>query len=288
MIIPSGTKNGPTARSFLVSSSQNIQSVLNREIALTMASHVSRDTVVSSILLAGQTHDVDCDSLTEACGLKVQTVDMLKLSGLETSELTQDMTDTDLAIAYGAALEELTQSRKIDFREDFAPYAGKKRILEKNFRTVSIALTVMLLAIGTFFQYQVFMIKSDTTMLNQRLETDAKEILGKSEIGRQGILISLKGLYNRLTSGGGRSAGDENSVPMRLTYLLEAINSTPTNIGLKITQIRVTNKNMILRGSTSSGSGTGRLFDAINKHPKLKKGPEQITKDGFVVTIESK
>lgn len=287
MIVPSGTKNGPTARSFLVSSSQNIQSVLNREIALTMASHVSRDAVVSSILLAGQTHDVDCDSLTEACGLEVQTVDMLKISGVETSELTQDMTNTDLAIAYGAALEELTRSIKIDFREDFAPYAGKKRILEKGFRTVSIALTVILLALGTFFQYQVFMAKSDTNTLNQRLETDAKEILGKSEIGRQGILISLKGMYNRLTSGVGHRVGDENSVPVRLTYLLEVINSTPANINLNIAQIRVTSKNMQLRGSTSNRSGTIKLFEEINKHPKLKKGTEQITKDSFSITIES-
>jgi len=287
MIIPSGTKNGSIARSFLVSSSQNIQSVLNREISLTMASHVSQDAVVSSILLAGQIQDVDCDSLAEACGLEVQTVDLLEISGVETLELTQDMTDTDIAIAYGAALEELTRSRKTDFREDFAPYAGKKRILEKNFRTVSIALTVMLLALGTFFQYQVFMTKRDTATLTQRLESDAKEILGNSP-SKLGPIARLKSMYNRLMSGGGRRAGDEKSVPARLTYLLEAINSTPANINLKINQIRVTNKNMLLRGSTSSRSGTGKLFAAINKHPKLKKGTEQMTKDGFVVTIESK
>lgn len=288
MIIPSGTKNGPVARSFLVSSSQNIQSVLSREIALTMASHVSRDTVISSILLAGQTQDVDCDSLTETCGLDVQTVDMMEVSGVDASELTQDMTNTDLAIAYGAALEELTRSRKTDFREDFAPYAGKKRILEKGFRTVSVALTIMLLAVGTFFQYQVFLTRADTNTLNQRLETDAKVILGKSEIGRQGVLISLKGMYNRLTSGGGRSMGDENSVPVRLTYLLEAINSTPANIDLKITKIRISKKNMNLTASTSSRTGMNKLFEEINKHPKLSKESETINKEGFVVKIASK
>ncbi|MBW8035646.1 MAG: hypothetical protein FVQ79_08460 [Planctomycetes bacterium] len=250
-----------------------------------MASHVSQDVVVSSILLAGQTHDVDCDSLTEACGLEVQTVDMLETSGVETSELTQDMTDTDLAIAYGAALEELTRSRKTDFREDFAPYAGKKRIMEKGFRTASIALTVMLLAIGTFFQYQVFMTKADTNTLNQRLETDAKEILGNSGIGPLGPVKDLERMYSRLTSGGGRRIGDENSVPVRLTYLLEAINSTPINIGLKITKIKIIGKNMNLTGSTASRPGTNKLFDAVDKHPKLKKGPERYLKDSFNLTI---
>lgn len=287
MIIPSGTKNGPVVRSFLVSSSQNVQSVLTREIALTMASHVSQDTAVSSILLAGRTEDVNLDGLTETCGLQIQTVDMLEISGADRSQLAADMTETDLAIAYGAALEEMTRSRKTDFREDFAPYAGKKRILEKSFRTVSVALTVILLAIGTFFQYQVFLTAGDAKALDQRLESDAKEVLGRSQIGRQGPIISLKGMYNRITSGGGRRIGDENSVPTRFTYLLEAINDTPENIGLNIAQIRISSKNIQLRGSTSSRSGTGKLFEAIDKHPKLKKGTEQITKDGFVVTIES-
>ena len=131
MIIPSPAKNGPIARSFLISSSQNIQNVLIREIALTMASHVSTDAVVSSVLLAGQTQDIDCQSLAKSCSLQVKTADMLQISGVETSQLNQNMTETDIAIAYGAALEELTRTKKTDFREDFAPYAGKKRILEK-------------------------------------------------------------------------------------------------------------------------------------------------------------
>ena len=288
MIIPSPTKNGPVARSFLVSSSQNIQRVLTREIALTMASHVSRDTVVSGILLAGQTANVDCDSLAEACSLQVQTADIMQITGAETSQLTQDMTDTDLAIAYGAALEELIRTSKTDFREDFAPYAGKKRIMEKCFRTASIALTVILLAIGAYFQYQVHLTRADTNAQKQRLDTDAKQILGNKAIGREGVVRKLKSEYNRLLSGGGRSLGDENSILVRLTYLLEAINSTPANINLKITKIKISEKNITITGSTSVRSGTNKLFDAIDKHPKLKKGPEKLLKDSFSLTIESK
>jgi hypothetical protein len=206
---------------------------------------------------------------------------------MDRSKLPADMTATDFAIAYGAAIEELAKTKKTDFREDFAPYAGKKRILEKNFRTISIALTIIFIAMGTFFQHQVSVTNRQADERYEALSADTKQMLGKTLIGRQGPIASLKSMYSRITSGGGRTAGDETSVPVRLTYLLEAINKTPKSIGLKIAQIRVTNKIMELRGSTSSRNGAIVLFDAIDKHEKLKKGPENITKDGFKVTIES-
>lgn len=284
MIIPSAEKQAPKVRSFLISNSQNVQNVLVREVALTLASHASQENAPSSIILTGQTDGIDTDRLSEACGHQIQTVDILQASAVDRSKLPTDVTDTDFAIAYGAAIEELTKTKKTDFREDFAPYAGKKRILEKNFRTISIALTIMFVAMGTFFQHQVSVTNRQADERYEALSADTKQL---TTIGKLGPVKSLKSLHSRITSGGGRTAGDETSVPVRLTYLLEAINKTPKSIGLKIAQIRVTNKIMELRGSTSSQRGAIVLFDAIDKHEKLKKAGDNITKDGFKITIES-
>ena len=140
---------------------------------------------------------------------------------------------------------------------------------------------------GTFFQHQVSVTNRQADERYEALSADTKQMLGKTLIGRQGPIASLKSLYSRITSGGGRTAGDETSVPVRLTYLFEAINKTPKSIGLKIAQIRVTNKIMELRGSTSSRNGAIVLFDAIDKHEKLKKAGDNVTKEGFKVTIET-
>ena len=287
MIIPSDQGHAPKVRSFLISASQNVQNVLAREIALTLASHASQENTPSAVIITGQTDGIDTDKLSEACGYQVQTVDIIQASDADRSKIPAEVTDTDFAIAYGAAMEETAKTKKTDFREDFAPYAGKKRILEKNFKTISIALTIIFIAMGTFFQYQVSVINRQADERYEALSTDAKQLLGKTVIGRQGPVASLKSMYIRITSGGGRMAGDETSVPVRLTYLLEAINKTSKTIGLKISQIRVTNKTMELRGSTTDRNGAIALFEAIDKHEKLKKAGENITKDGFKITIES-
>ena len=284
MIIPSDEGLAPKVRSFLISDSQDVQNVLVREIALTLASHASQKNTPSTIILTGQTDNIDTDRLSEACGYQVQTVDILQASAADRSKIPADVTDTDFAIAYGAAMEETAKTKKTDFREDFAPYAGKKRILEKNFRIISIALTVIFIAMGAFFQYQVSVTNRQADERYEALSEDAKQL---TKIGKQGPVASLKRMYIQITTGGGRTAGDETSVPVRLTYLLEAINETPEPIGLKIAQIRVTNKTMVLNGSTTRRNGAIVLFEAIDKHEKLKKAGENITKDGFKITIES-
>ena len=232
MIIPSDEGLAPSVRSFLISASQNVQNVLAREIALTLASHASQKNTPSTIILTGKTDNIDTDRLSEACSCQVQTVDILQASDVDRAKIPTDVTDTDFAIAYGAAMEETAKTKKTDFREDFAPYAGKKRIIEKSFRTISIALTVIFIAMGVFFQHQVSVTNRQADQRTKALKDDTKQLLGKAIIGRQGPVASLKSMYSRITSGGGRMAGDETSVPVRLTYLLEAINKTPKNIGL--------------------------------------------------------
>ncbi len=289
MINFSKSQKAPASRSFLLSTSQNKTNVLASQIPLTIASFKS-DLPIDSLILAGRIENIDYDMLAERTALVVKTIDLPDTTHADKT-LLADCPETDFAIAYGAALAVLPQAGKIDFRADFMPYAGKKLLMQKTLRVISVSLAILMIALGTYFQSQVFMNKKNVSRLREKIENEySAAMYGKKPHKRRSIAKSLKDELTRVKKLR-ETGGDENSVPAKLTYILEAINSAPPKIDIKVNTLTISEKTMRIIGDTKSRSATLALFKSIKNHPKLKKSNENLeagSRDSFTVDLELK
>ena len=292
VIIPSPkASNAPFVRSFLVSNTQDITGVLAREIPITIASNPEAQAI-TSVIVAGKTEGVVTEGLEEKTALEVTAIDLSQAAGADTSVCPDEISDTDFAIAYGAALSELSRTHKTDFRQDFMPFEGRKRIIQKTLRFISVAMTIVFIALGVYSQKDVMKLNSDANKLEEKLYVDQGLEIFSSRTPEQ-MSSRLKRELNKIKKGKtGLSVGDESSATARLTFLFEAINKTSVNNKLVISKITISPRMMQMQGSTKSKAFTNDLFKAIDSHPKLRKtqtaSKTKGTEDTFTVTIELK
>jgi hypothetical protein len=290
IICPAEPDNCPSVRSFLIRPGQDKTKILGTQLPLTMAS-LNSNEAITTIVVAGDTDGVDIDLLTERTALEVRKID-LKESVNATSSLPGSSTNTDFAAAYGAALAQCLKLGHTDFRQDFLPYQGTRKALERSLRFISVCVCVVLIAAGISFQKQSMDVKEATAAVNSQLQQDYRDaMLGKTHSGPMPISSRLRLELSRIQKdGAGASMGDDNSIVAKLAYTLEAINNAPKNIGLEVNKISITEKLIQLDGLTKSNSSTLVLFKALDDHAKLKKLSEgSIPKgntDAFNVTLE--
>ena len=84
------------------------------------------------------------------------------------------------------------------------------------------------------------------------------------------------------------SAGDEQSIPARLTTVLEAFNEVASETHLKIEKISITSKNITITGDTSNRSSTLKLLAEIKKELNVQQERvgTQGGRDTFSITAE--
>jgi hypothetical protein len=291
IIIPHSDRYTPLVRSFLIAPGQNITQILARQIPITIASQ-NFNQPLTDLLLAGDTHSIDPENLTKTTGLKTQIADIAQILGADPAPLEKCPSIAHPAIACGAATAETAKTTKADFREDFAPYQGRKRIMQKALRVLSVSLTILLIAVGAHFQLQVLKNKNYTKRLEKRAAADYSDAMyGRNPPAREPIVSKLQlELLNAKKIQAGLGPGDDNSPPAKLTFILEAVNNVPKNVDLKITDISITQKTMRITGDTNSRQSTLELFNAVKKHPKLKKSHENLSQKGnrdtFIINLE--
>lgn len=294
-IDPSRPHFAPAVRSFLVNPSQDKTALLTRQIPLTLALHSSRspDRPVTSMYIAGITDGLDTDLISERTSLKIETLSLTQICNIEPTVFEDAPAEFRFAVAYGLALGELTKAKKYDFRQDFNPYQGKKLILQKTLRLISVSLTVLMLAAGIFFQLKIFRKNDYINRLNKNLSKDYSAVMfGKSPPPAEPIASKLKREYNRILKiKSGQIAGDDQSVTAKLTFLFEAISKAPSDIDLNIHTISLTAKTTRIIGDTKRGKRR-LLFKAIKDHPKLKVSSQNLKQSGnrdtFTVTLDPK
>ncbi|HIJ67216.1 MAG TPA: hypothetical protein HPP87_02085 [Planctomycetes bacterium] len=290
IINPSSTKNAPVVRSFLVGSSQDKTSVLARQIPLTTAS-LKLARPVGSLLIAGRSGDIDYNRLAEKTGLEIQTIDLPRPpeTGQTVSSSTQ-ITDAGFAIAYGSALSEIGRTEKTDFRQDFAPYMGRKLVLQKALRLISISVTILMLAAAAHFQVEILKKNSYTNRLDKKLRAEYSDVmLGAKPPAQEPIPSRLKREYSAILKREKGLIGDDESIPAKLTRIFEALTSAPEKIDLKIDTITITPKSMRITGDTNRRSGTLSLFNAFKKKnfKILQQNLNQKgSRDTFSITLE--
>ncbi|MHC4950781.1 MAG: hypothetical protein ACYTEU_07325 [Planctomycetota bacterium] len=285
----------PVVRTFLIGKGQNVTNVLSREITLARGSADS-DHPINSITLMGCIDNVDKDLLAQRSGLEILTEEPQEdiASALATED---DLACHELMIAYGAALAAKIRGHKTDFRRDFMPYQGRRKVLEGSLRLIGISVTVLLITIALFFQMKTFRMNRDTDRLVDKLNSESQLVLMGRKIRpprtASSYLKSELDGAKRMEAGLG--PGDDKSVPAKLTFFLDAMNKTPKNIDINIQQIKISERAMNVRGdtkATTARKGVTTFFNQIKKHPKIKMNGESIrtsgNRDTFQFNVEPK
>lgn len=260
-------------RSILIYPNQKIVPLLARQVPITIASHTQQSQEkITNIFLAGNIEELDIEALAEMTGLSVQTADLVA----EDSNIDPKISTASIAIAYGCSMAEHVKEHVADFRNSFMPFLGRKIILQKSIRTLTIYLTVLMIAVGVYFQAKVFSKNNAIEMLDQKAKEIYSDVMfGKKPNKHQAIITQLKNEANKVKkAGGGLSIGDEKSVSAQLTYLLQAINSLPANVGLTVKDITISARGITIVGNTRSRSSSLKMSKAISDHKKLQKGKE--------------
>jgi hypothetical protein len=283
----------PQVRTFLIGAGQNVTNILSREIMLAAGSAGSEQPL-TSVVLMGSVDAIDRDLLARRSGLEVGVQQPEKeMAG--TASMPEGITSHELMIAYGAALAAKTRGHKTDFRRDFMPYQGRRKVLEGSLRLISISVTVLLVTIAVFFQLKAFRMNRETGKLEAKLLLEHQAVMyGKTPPRGMLVVSSLnRELLRAKQMEAGMGGGDDKSVPAKLTFFLDAVNKTPKNVDVNIRQITVTERSMKVVGDTNSRSATESLFNQVKKHPKITMNGETMrvsgdNRDAFQFNVEPK
>ncbi len=293
IIKPQGHHLGPMVRSFIIGASQNKATVLAREIPLTLAA-MNLHEPVDSLLIAGQTDQLDVKALSESTGIAAETIDLTALTGADQSLLADCASQVEFVMACGAAIAEIKRIKTSDFRRSFAPYQGKRMVLQRTLRATSIFVSISMIVLALYFQLKVMRINGYVGDLDRKMRGEyAKAMYGREPRSDMSILRQLDRAHKkveRIKKGG--AFGDEGSVPAKLTYMLEAINKSPKKIVLNVSTVDVTTKTMSLTGNTRRRADTLALFNSFKSHPKLVKSyesyDEKANRDAFTIHLNLK
>jgi len=293
IIKPQGHHLGPMVRSFIIGASQNKATVLAREIPLTLAA-MNLHEPVDSLLIAGQTDQLDVKALSESTGIAAETIDLTALTGADQSLLADCASQVEFVMACGAAIAEIKRIKTSDFRRSFAPYQGKRMVLQRTLRTTSIFVSISMIVLALYFQLKVMRINGYVGDLDRKMAGEyVKAMYGREPRSDMSILRQLDRAHKkveRIKKGG--AFGDEGSVPAKLTYMLEAINKSPKKIVLNVSTVDVTTKTMSLTGNTRRRADTLALLNSFKSHPKLVKGyvsyDEKANRDAFTIHLNLK
>lgn len=276
------------SRRFLIGAGECMNRELLQQIRLSVASW-SHGEPMKKICIGGSLEAVDLDALAGQLPLPVEPFE-LEMPRPDSAEiLSTDVADA--AAAWGAALTLTARGRRADFRRDFMPYQGKKRILQACFRAISVSAALVLISVGVYFQVKTFRMQTYTSDLDKKLTAEFKAgMYGQNPPDKESVTSRLRREYTRVKKiQEGLGPGDEKSVTAKLTFILEAFNKSPKTVNMNIEQISITERSMRVLGDTNSRRSTMELLEEIKKHPKLKMETEAINpappRDKFIVTF---
>jgi hypothetical protein len=277
-------------RTFVIGKNQNRNSLIASQIPMTLAMFNAAESS-DSLRLFDSVNSLDVNKAAQDIGLSAQQINLSAVMESVKSDTSQMPDPVDFAIACGAVLGQIIKTR-VDFRQDFMPYQGKRVMLEKTLKALSISVTLMLLAVGIFFQLRLFTSNRYLGQLRQNLKTEYTAVFaGKTPSSTADAISNLNRELIRVqkVKSGQISASGEASVSALLTYVIEALNKTPPNVQVNFDYITVSPKTVIVAGDTGSHDNTLALFNAFDSHPHIKTSQSSFdfksNRDQFRVTI---
>ncbi|MFZ0035458.1 MAG: type II secretion system protein GspL [Sedimentisphaerales bacterium] len=280
-------------RTFLVRPAQGRNELLAREVPVTTAL-VGTDGPLNCIKVFDSAGSVNYQQLNEKLGIEVSSVDLIGTAVTGPEALADCADPVGFAIAYGAVLYHLEKAQTVNFRNDFMPYQGKKVRLQKAMKFSSAAVIVLMLAVGVYFQLQLWQENKYRSRLREKFEKQYSAVmLGKKLPAGSDPVKKLTSELRRIENvkKGLLSVTGEEAISAKLTLVLDAFNKCAAQTNLNIDSISITTKTISITGDTSSRENTLKLFDAIRdsglevlqQYLEAKGG-----RDNFSVTVEPK
>jgi len=182
---------------------------------------------------------IDHQHLSEKLSIEADGADWLGASGTEPQTPADCADPVDFAIAYGAALAHSEKGHRVNFRDDFSPFLGKKMKLQKALKFAATSVTVLLIAAGLYFQTQLFIINKYRDTLSEKFAEDYKAVMLvpkppdiNSAVRKLGSeLRRIKDAKKGLTIKG------EKAISSKLWLVLAAFNKCAAQTNLKIDSI---------------------------------------------------
>jgi hypothetical protein len=264
LICLSQSQNIPTMRTFLIGAKQNRNDVLARQIPLTMAS-AGTDDMDRRLMVLDYVDSVNARQLGERLAVETSPIELLE--ALEAQPQTLDDCDDHvaLAVACGAAIAHAEKASVANFRDDFMPFQGKKRRMEKTLKLLSISVTILLLALGTYVTAQLMQMNKYRGILYDKFKPDYVDMMSKRSNPKK-ISIGAKKLESKLRAIKAKKKGvlaDDESVASKLSLVLDAFNKTAKTTQLSVDSINITSREITIKGETRKRSSTLRLIDAL-------------------------
>jgi len=290
----SDSKEASLMRTFLVGLTQTRTKLLAREVSITTAL-LENEEPINCLKAFDSTDSVNYQQLSEKLGFEASGVDLAEAAAAEPQVLADCADVADFAIAYGAALAYVERPQSINFRSDFMPFQGRKRRMEKALKFASVSVTILLLALGMYFQMPLLKTNEYRSRLRKKFAKDYSAVmLGKP------LPAKFKDALRRLNSvdrhiqnvqSGRSGATGEESMLSKLTLVLESFNKCAKPTNLKINKVSVSTKNIRIEGDTSSRSNTEKFFAAVREKLQIEQFDykmDENRRDSFHLTVVPK
>ena len=260
------SRETPAVRTFLASPTGDKTSLLEREVPVTTALF-GADEPVKCLKVLDSADSVNCQQFSQKLGIEVGSVDLAEAAQTEPDALGDCADTVEFAIAYGAALAHLEKAYDLNFRNDFMPYQGKRARLQTVLKFLSVSATIVMLALGVYFQMQLLRRNRPRSRLRDKFAKQYSIVMrGKKPPAKP--VKKLEGELRRIKAvkSGHILATGEESILTKLTLVLKAFNACAASTKLEIDRITVTSKAINITGSTSSMAKTLKLFEALKKN----------------------
>jgi hypothetical protein len=282
--------DAPAKRTFLIHPAQNRFDLLVRQIPPTVAL-LAKDEPVKNLRVFDRAGSVDRHRLRDMLGFEAAEFDLVGSVVSDPTALSDCDDAVEFAVAYGAALALSQKSQPVNFRDDFMPYQGRKLRLQKTVKFLSVSVTILLIALGTYVTALWLQMNNYDSRLDDNFGSIYSAVMGGGKLPRS-MKTGVRSLGSELrrtrdiTITGGR---DEQSVLGKLTLVLEAFNKSSNRTGLNIDSVSITDKSIVVAGSTSNRGNTLKLRNALkamklgNVHENVDRDPTG--RDNFKLTV---
>jgi hypothetical protein len=181
--------------------------------------------------------------------------------------LTECANPVDFAIACGAALGHIEKAPAASFRDDYMPYQGKKIRLQKALKYFSVSFTVLLIAVGLYFQTQLFGVNKYQRKVRDKFAADYLTVILNQPLSDgfafKVALNKLKDVKRQVEKSNAGVTADDEAAASKLTLVLDAFNKSAGQTDLSIKTVSITERSITIIGDTSSRGNTMKFFATV-------------------------
>jgi len=281
-------------RTFLLRAAQDKMDLLARQVPVTTAL-LATEQPVNRLEVFDSAGALSGTELQKKTALETEVLDLAG-SAQVTPEQLADCPDTvEFAIACGAALAHLEKPQSMNFRTDFMPYQGRKMRLQKAFKFLSVAVAVLMVALGAYGFTNVMQINKYRTRLREKFEKQYSAVMfgqklpDKFKLAADKLRTALR--RTKDIKEGQLGAAGEEALAAKLTGVLQAMNKCAASTDLNIETITITGESISIAGNTSNKQNTLKVFSAL-KETEFNVLQQRLSSEGgrdtFNVTVEAK